>query len=341
MKKLKSSIYLIITFIAISYFSLSIISDIEEGTIIQNEHNNFISKDAVYFQLEGENKNINKLISKIQSDYILLRNSEFEDKCGIIFRGTIKNSPKLLSGRFFKEDDFNCGKKYIVLGKELKSNIETREGKDYYYINNEYYEVIGIMGDSKKPTSNDYDLFFNLDSLFLDSNILLSGNYYLEVNNKSKEVYYYIESLSKEINCNLVLKDIERDKDLLSEIIINKSFTIGYILKILSIFVINLILIMNYWIDKKKKEIAIKRAMGGNKIKVFFGLIREILVISLSSFVVGYILYILISYIKTGYIHAYIYSIFIVFGITLILAMLVSLIVIKKINKMELAEIMR
>ena len=162
MKKLKSSVYLIITFIAVAYFSLSIISNIEESTIIQSEHNNFISKDAVYFQIDGENKNINKLISNIKLDYILLKNSTFENKFGIMFKGTLKNSPKLLSGRFFKEDDFNCGKKYIVLGKELKSNIETRSGKDYYYINNEYYEVIGIMGDNKKPTSNDYDLFFNL-----------------------------------------------------------------------------------------------------------------------------------------------------------------------------------
>ena len=62
---------------------------------------------------------------------------------------------------------------------------------------------------------------------------------------------------------------------------------------------------------------------------------------SLSSFIIGDMLYILISYIKTGYIHMYIYSIFIVFGITLMLALLISLVVIKKINKMELAEIMR
>lgn len=73
MKKLKSSVYLIITFIAVAYFSLSIISNIEESTIIQSEHNNFISKDAVYFQIDGENKNINKLISNIKLDYILLK----------------------------------------------------------------------------------------------------------------------------------------------------------------------------------------------------------------------------------------------------------------------------
>ena len=341
MKKLKSSVYLIITFIAVAYFSLSIISNIEESTIIQSEHNNFISKDSVYFQIDGENKNINKLISNIKLDYILLKNSTFENKFGIMFKGTLKNSPKLLSGRFFKEDDFNCGKKYIVLGKELKSNIETRSGKDYYYINNEYYEVIGIMGDNKKPTSNDYDLFFNLDSLFFNNSIVLSGNYYLDVNDKSKEIYYYIQGLSKENNCNLVLKDIERDKKLLSEIITNKSFTIGYITKILLIFIINILLIMNYWIEKKKKEIGLKRAMGGTKRKVFWELVKEILIMSLSSFIIGDMLYILISYIKTGYIHMYIYSIFIVFGITLMLALLISLVVIKKINKMELAEIMR
>ena len=197
------------------------------------------------------------------------------------------------------------------------------------------------MGDNKKPTSNDYDLFFNLDSLFFNNSIVLSGNYYLDVNDKSKEIYYYIQGLSKENNCNLVLKDIERDKKLLSEIITNKSFTIGYITKILLIFIINILLIMNYWIEKKKKEIGLKRAMGGTKRKVFWELVKEILIMSLSSFIIGDMLYILISYIKTGYIHMYIYSIFIVFGITLMLALLISLVVIKKINKMELAEIMR
>ena len=98
---------------------------------------------------------------------------------------------------------------------------------------------------------------------------------------------------------------------------------------------------MNYWIEKKKKEIGLKRAMGGTKRKVFWELVKEILIMSLSSFIIGDMLYILISYIKTGYIHMYIYSIFIVFGITLMLALLISLVVIKKINKMELAEIMR
>ncbi|GKX68920.1 ABC transporter permease [Inconstantimicrobium mannanitabidum] len=343
MKRLiKKSVFLIIVFVSISFFTSYETYMIEYGVKQQVAKNILLSKSSKEFFIdykEDEVKKDNSLLS-LQGDYVLLKKDigDFSGK-GIYFKGALKNKPKLLSGRFFNESDFNAGKKVAVVQKQFADRLIEKDGKKYYYTNNINYEVIGIIDDDKKEISDDTSAYINLDSLLQKDSFYLKGDYYIDAKENTDKLFTSLKQLYSSKNV-----DVQEKQPLqtpLSKLLSDQSFRTDTLIKIMIIFILNTVCVTEYWIKSRKNEIGIRRAVGSTKLKISLSIIKELILVSIGSFILGYLIYIIVTYIKEGYIHYYATSVMLSFAISMISALITSIVPIYKANKMEPSEIMR
>ena len=106
-------------------------------------------------------------------------------------------------------------------------------------------------------------------------------------------------------------------------------------------FILSTICVTEYWINKRKKEIGIKRAFGETKLRTFVSIITELLILCLISFGIGYILYLLVTFVREGYVHFYAKAMMLSFIVTIISALITAIAPIISVNKMEPSEVMR
>lgn len=338
-KGMKKSIFLIIIFISVAFFSASTIYIIENRLRLESTVNDFLSSDAIYTKVKySEDNGIQNNVLNIDDEYLLLRDDIGMYKgFAIYFNFKMNNEPDLVRGRFFHKEDFGGSKKVAVIGKEREEEIVKKDGKEYIYIENDYYNVIGILGYEKKVSAYDDCIYINLDSLLNRDKSYLNGNYIIDGRKESDNI------VKKLIDSNKSMEFIEYEDEVYSSQEIKDYITDPF--KSMIVVVIALILstsiITEFWIKKRKKEIGIKRAMGANKMTISIGIIHELILISTISYIIGYLLYLLFTYLMDGYVHFYFIAMMIVFCITLFSSLIVSIIPIIKAMKMEPKDIMR
>ena len=345
MKKTRS-IFISIIFLIVSFFSSSVIYSIEIQSELESEKNSFMSSDSICFSVtdksstvindESYNKYKNMLLN-IESKQVILTSDNTFSAYGIYFNKKLENVPPMLSGRFFKISDFNRNNKYVVIGKDLKDDIVKINDTKYYYINNNQYEVIGIMGDSKRETPYDYSVYYNLDGYFSFPDNGVELKYMIDSSNKNEGKI--IENiLNADFNVTRIESELANKKDYFIE---DLKCSMKLIIGIIITLILSTALVTEYWIKNRKKEIGIKRALGATKLKISFEIIGELIRTSSISYIVGYILYLIFYLIKDGYVNFYFSLIVIVFLITLLSSLLVSFIPIKESLKVQPREIMR
>ena len=338
------SFLLVITFFAISLFSLLTIYTVEKSVNVKIGQDKFISDKAVKFNCKKNDPKkqiqISKILLDLDNDYIVLKESNgVLDYKSLFFNTELKNEPEMLEGRFFDKKDFMCDKKYAVVGKNCLDNITEENGEKYYFIENDYYEVIGIMGNEKKETSYDDSIYVNLDSLLVKDSCFLEGNFIIDGKNESDKLFNNIEKEYKKIG---IQASKIRNTGVLSDILkMEISETTKNIFEVVSILIINILLITKYWINKQKKEFGVRRINGSTKGRIALRIICKLLLISTISYLSGYVTFIIISYISDGYFCFYPLATSIVYLIAIISALVASIIPIVKANKMQISEVIK
>lgn len=372
---IKKSRFLIITFFVISFLSLIIIYTMQKGISMQMDNKEFLSDETISFNCSRDNgisdktsenadedysKDKNDIASSkssnhtnggdeniglsnellnLDGDYILLREDDMRNKA-LFFKGQLKDSPKMISGRFFEEDDFNKGEKCIVVGKDKASNIVNKDGEDMYFFEGDYYRVIGVIGDLKEKKLSDYQVFINLDSLLRKNNSYIEGNYKIDAKTNTNKVYDNVKLVCNENS--IKVKETENENNFIKQYINGYvSDTVKYVLEIVCVLVINIFLIAKYWINSRRREIGIKRTLGATRLRISSRILFELLSISIVSYSLGYMVFLIVSRVKDGYFHFYGATAISVLCITVISAILSCIIPIRNAVKMEPSEVIR
>lgn len=340
---IKKSKFLIITFVTISFFSLLMVYLLQKSINLDVNSDVLLSSDSITFKVGNSNNEENDYINLLNLDgkYTLIKNEIVSNYKAIFFNEELRKEPEIIKGRFFNKNDFLKDKKYIVLGKKLTNNIITKDGKDYYYLENDYYEVIGIMGDKKEEKAYDCYAYINLDSLLIEKdNEFIQGELSIDSKTKTREVY---ENLKQKYDkAGYIVKEQNENKSLIARMLeLSATNTFSYMLEIVGILVINIILITEYWIKKRKIEIGVKRTVGSTKFRISINIIKELILISLFSYLVGYCLFLIVSYLIDGYFHFYLLTTVIVLIISIVIALIGSLVPIIIANKMEASEVIK
>lgn len=352
-KYVTRSIYTIIVFLTITFFSSLGISTFQSFLTDRITNGNYSSNTETRFNLVGiQNLSKEELIKciKLTRDIYIEKNKlepgSYLGKA-IYFNEKQKDIPHMVSGEYFKEENFISDEPVAVVGKDvLKYSAIEKNGERYFEYENIQYKIIGVMGYENRSSISDLEFIINLNAYVLNPNSVISESNYL-IDSKSdinifESFIKGINNLGLEINYEIMPND--NNKLDFNYFLENSSYIIIIFILMIFLVFINVFNITLQWIERKKKQIGIKKALGGTNAKIAFEIILEYQFLALISFVLGIVLYIVV--IKSKVISIFNADIYLIatlmtYIFSSIIALMVSLLAIIKSLKIAPSIIMR
>lgn len=336
-KKILQLKFIIILQIITAIFISSDIYFVNNSVKLEMNKDDFLSNNTMTCTIEKPNINFFKKLSLLNDNFLLVKDNVVPEY-GVYVSGEMNLKVPLIEGKFLNHDDCNNNDKVIVIGKTLVSNQINKDGVNYYYYHNEYYKVIGILGDEKKVTAYDCNIYYNLN---LDQIVNLAGNYYFDGNNNTSSIFSKIQGIANTTETQISEKTLEKDKSVID--IVNKNYvsSLKDSINILILIFLSVMLIAEFWIKSKTKELGIRRLLGASKLKILFSVVIELLLTTFISFTIGYLLYLVFTYLKDGYFHFYFTSMIMVFALSIISTIISLVVPIYYVNRVEPSKIIK
>lgn len=281
-------------FFSINIFFVWILSNILNAEEELKTQQSLISNDAktMFFQCTESIKKdelLDLLKNKkiiLEGDVILNNDKNNTEIKGIYYNYDIEKRYPLLEGRMFTIKEIEEKEKVALVGYNLKDNIKNNIIK----IQNEDYEVVGILGEKKSDALKD-SIFINLNAQ--DFNLNMKAITMDVEGEKAADIAMNIsKTLNKKKKADVLISEPFGKADPLKEAIgDNKIYLIVALL--VSICLISTVInITNYWIDKEKSIIGIKSLVGGTKKILAFKFWIEYQATIIISLIISYTLWI-------------------------------------------------
>ena len=352
LKKILKAKYSLFIFISITIFTSLVVSTYQSLLSDAKTSGNYISENATLVDFE----NINSIPKEIFLNSIYkIPNINIEKKGlspgafggkAVYYASPENESINMISGRFFTNEDFKVNKPVAIVGKEVLKTCTEKNNKTYFIYDNIEYEVIGVMGFANRSSLSDLKFTLNLNS-YIEKHPLITDKSFVFYSYSNNNVFDdFISEIEKSsISINYELKSIKSVNNSIKNSLLMDGFNVTILLIILILLIsVNIINVTIQWVEKNRKAISIKKAIGATNSKILVELILNYQLISCISFIIGMIVYVII--IKTNVISIfnadiYFASSFIVFLITSFIAFLVSLIAGAKTLKIKPAIVMK
>lgn len=194
---------------------------------------------------------------------------------------------KFIKGRNISDEEIKNGSKVAVISKNYESFCKKENNKLYIDIDNNTYEVVGIIGNRYSSSYFNLMIFipytstpqiWKNDNTILNCNFLVSGKD-ISIENYKKDFYIKETKFSS----------------LPNQTISNNLFVIKqdviYFCIISIISIVNIIIFSFYWINKKKTQIGILKAIGYSKNSTTALVRNELFILSIISSICASSLY--------------------------------------------------
>ena len=253
----------------------------------------------------------------------------------------------LTEGRYYTAEEVRNSEKVVLLGKKLKPYTYTEYGETYLDIENEKYRVIGYVGIENQASLWDMRVFMPCSALpgSIIENINKSINCILY--NYKGEIYIDERKISEKLFFEYTESDFiyvgEIKVQNMAEEIVNSGDMI-FVLAIVG-YLVSLIYAMNistFWIEKRKKEIAVRKILGYRNKQIVMLLIEEMIGLAMISCIAALVIQLTMKLtIKTlaGYcLNIYTLNIFVGGFIVVLTAVITSMLPIYKMLKIQPIE---
>lgn len=202
----------------------------------------------------------------------------------------------LIEGRYYTAEEIEKGEKVVLIGKNYQKYIYKENGAEYIDIETEKYEVLGIVGLGEQASLWDARVFMPYTSipqrLMSESmngggiGFIIYSNTQEKLKEDIKRIRNNVSVLGDESEMMYVGEiDIEDITGALASDLIIVIAILGYIATM--IYAIN---IMIYWMEKRKKEIATRKAIGYKDRDIVKLLLAEMVGISGLAFVLAMVI---------------------------------------------------
>ncbi|MEG2789866.1 MAG: hypothetical protein RR942_18855, partial [Romboutsia sp.] len=252
MKYIKAKTYyvsiLIFTLLGISISLIS--SFISEYQLLQKVGNEYYSKNAITFNIESNNKNID-----VSNMFLLLKKGQVlykdlgNDTRMIYFNGNKYDIP-ILNGRTFNKNDLNSSKELVLVGKNrikeyLNSEVIGEIGLKFSSNLDDFSIIISNKGNEKEP---------------IDGTWIIDGN---------KGVKYSYSNINEELeSLGATIEKTYKDDNSISRLFNNNRINIVMYLSIVLTFISCLLIYMYLIIISKKDDIKTMIICGLNKYEI-------------------------------------------------------------------------
>lgn len=296
-----TSIFLLIGFlISILLISIGISSIEQEKNMILQSSEGF-SKNTIILNVSGRNSDIFKSFYEINKDLKLENRISFKNlSCYIEGSSELINSITaeqfnnewkypLKSGRYFSKENILNGDKVVLVSENYEDLI--KEG--YLNIDDEEYEVIGIIGNNFEdkivmpinslPQKVISDEDYSPKEIYIDNFEMYPTDIVQKLKSK-----FELDNINVSYGDNSSLKNNVR-LDLKSNPILFSSLLI-YLISI-----INMINLSFYWVNDKRKEIAIRKSFGISNKNISKLIITEFIELTLITTIIALIVQLILS----------------------------------------------
>lgn len=346
------SIYTIIVFLTITIFSALSISTFQSILTDNITNGNYKSESAKSFNLIGVDKiskeDFIKSVESTPNIYIeknSLNPGAYSGKA-IYFTEAQKVIPNMISGKYFTRDNITSNEPVAIVGKDVAKDAKEKNGEKYFEYENVEYKIIGVMGYENRSSVCDLQFIINLNSYIKNTPISLSeSNYLIDSVDANETFNIFIEKLKNiDSEINYELLPINGSKTLMNSILSEGLNIFALFAVMIFLIFINVFNITLQWIERKKKAIGIKKALGGTNFKISCEIIGEYQILALGSFLLGTFLYIAIIKLKVISIFnadIYLVSTLLTFIFSSLIALIVSILAIIKALKIPPSIIMK
>lgn len=246
--------------------------------------------------IEYADRNVNKgnliIAGKLSLSYAQINANT---RCEVIIKSNEDFPYKMISGRLPGTDMSDKGKKLIAVGKYKYKDAYENNGKMYVTIENEEYEVCGVIGSD---TSDYFDYKMVLNINCIGDNVLNAiskkGNYTLQLSSSDDNlddsyaaVFGNIKSVDREAQISAKKINSKSESEMENELA-SENMKINIIVYVFCVF--NCLLMSEFWLIQRSKEIAIRKICGMGNIKIILGMackIGALCVVSLCIFIIS------------------------------------------------------
>ena len=207
---------------------------------------------------------------------------------------------QLLEGRLPGSAPEDTGKKLVALGRDKYRYAYERDGKKYVTLENDTYEVVGLIGS---PNSDywDYKIVLNINCIGQNTlkSIVKKHEYTIELSSNQhnlKDSYskVYGNIMSAAPDAAITAKKINNmGEDTTMRTLAKENLKVNIIVYIFCIF--NCMVMSEFWIIQRRKELAIKKAFGLSNFKILLEIAGNIAALSGVSLLLFFVIYAIIQ----------------------------------------------
>lgn len=213
---------------------------------------------------------------------------------------------ELVEGRLPGSRYDDIDKKIVALGRYQYKYAYEEDGKKYVTFDGEKYEVVGVIGN-KDSDYLDYKIVFYIGSIGdnMLKNIREQYAYTIEIGSNSKDInnsYKIIyKNIMKESRYALIESKSEKGEgaSTINSTLYKEKFSVNILVYIFCL--LNCMLISEFLIIQRKKEIAIRSTYGFSNIRILIKITGDVSVLCLTSFVVFIAIYMFLKIVKHNF----------------------------------------
>jgi len=287
---------------------------------------------------------------EIKEEHIFYKEYTKRNAYAVTFSESFKPNIPMIKGRFIDGKDIKTNQEVAVIGQDLKERINTieRNGKEYVSFEGQEFEIVGIMGVENEENFWNNKLFVNFSS-FINAgiNFTLSGDYYLDAGEETQGVFNRIYEYFRESYPQIRINEELQDKNLQTpfiKVLMDYHQNIVLILTVVVVLALNIFHITDYWLFRRKREMAVRKLSGCTNIRLALRIIFQYIIIVSFAYIIGFLAYFIVIYFNVlSFLHTSIYfsSTIVAYFFTLGVGLLTTIIPIKRMQKIEIRDALR
>lgn len=204
---------------------------------------------------------------------------------GIAFEKSLEGFP-LQSGRTFTAEESRSGAKIVMLGGSLLKEAVKRDGKQYFNIENQEYEVVGVIG-RRNVSRLDHMVFMPIGTAMDLKG--MEGKYVLDGNNVERAADSIFEKWSKSATLNFSGTAFHQSITIQGETEENsvEKIQTAIYLAVLFSFLLTVASCMLYWIKYRRQRIEAMQILGCSRWSVLKAVSLSYFSIFMAAFIAG------------------------------------------------------
>lgn len=288
--------------IAVTYFMIAALALLISGIVqsmmsAQSEFRGAISRNAIAMEVRDYRGTIHSFCQALTDEggcTAIFKVFPYANAQAVWFRNPAQEQRPVLRGAFFDANHLESPDRFAVVGKNLlDSGVEDLEQTPVIYFDTQPYEVIGVLGYADRSSDYDDAIYINLSSLWANEKYVVDGEYIIDYADASSGNFHQIrESALRDSPSEATILQVAMDRYVPSVANVLEDDSVIHLLLIsLGMVLLTSFSVTLEWIEKRKREIAIRKQLGATTTTISLYLCSRFIGVALFMYAMAYPLY--------------------------------------------------